>query len=125
MNTLFFRVKQALWALLKIDANELVQTLNHPIEEDLGDDSEIIEETMEEKELKLHRIILLRSWLLHFISNIHDYFMTRVVQSTQIDLGKCKLYIKTLLRKKSLMLNKNDLVKCFKICHIFGIRRPT
>ena len=88
MNTLFFRVKQALWALLKIDANELVQTLNHPIEEDLGDDSEIIEETMEEKELKLHRIILLRSWLLHFISNIHDYFMTRVVQSTQIDLGK-------------------------------------
>ena len=88
MNTLFFRVKQALWALLKIDANELVQTLNHPIEEDIRDDSEIIEETMEEKELKLHRIILLRSWLLHFISNIHDYFMTRVVQSTQIDLGK-------------------------------------
>ena len=94
MNTLFFRVKQALWALLKIDANELVQTLNHPIEEDLGDDSEIIEETMEEKELKLHRIILLRSWLLHFISNIHDYFMTRVVQSTQIDLGKCIFILK-------------------------------
>ena len=101
MNTLFFRVKQALWALLKIDANELVQTLNHPIEEYLGDDSEIIEETMEEKELKLHRIILLRSWLLHFISNIHDYFMTRVVQSTQIDLGKCKVYIsKTIFRNK-------------------------
>lgn len=79
------RVKQALWALLKIDANELVQTLDRPVE-GLGDDSEIIEETMEEKELKLHRIILLRSWLLHFISNIHDYFMTRVVQSTQIDL---------------------------------------
>ena len=41
-------------------------------------------ETTEEKEYKLHRVILLRSWLLHFIGNIHDYFMTRVLQSTQI-----------------------------------------
>ena len=43
-------------------------------------------DTIEEKEYKLHRVILLRSWLLHFIGNIHDYFMTRVLQSTQIDL---------------------------------------
>ena len=76
-------VKQALWALLKIDANELSQTLKLEM---VSEDSEIVEENLEEKEMKLHRIVLLRSWLLHFISNIHDYFMTRVVQSTQIDL---------------------------------------
>merc|ERR1719323_570781 len=76
-------VKQALWALLKIDANELSQTLKVEM---VSEDSEIVEENLEEKEMKLHRIVLLRSWLLHFISNIHDYFMTRVVQSTQIDL---------------------------------------
>ena len=42
------------------------------------------DESNEEKEHKLHRVILLRSWLLHFIGNVHDYFMTRVLQSTQI-----------------------------------------
>ena len=47
-------------------------------------DSVIKDDTIEEKEYKLHRVILLRSWLLHFIGNIHDYFMTRVLQSTQI-----------------------------------------
>ena len=52
------------------------------------------EESLEEKEHKLHRIILLRSWLLHFIGNVHDYFMTRVLQSTQI--GKYKHKIKEL-----------------------------
>ena len=106
---IFFRVKQALWALLKIDANELVQTLDRPVE-GLGDDSEIIEETMEEKELKLHRIILLRSWLLHFISNIHDYFMTRVVQSTQIDLGKC-IFILKYVKKFKDFVKISDVVR--------------
>lgn len=76
-------VKQALWSLLDIDANELSQTLKTEV---VQDDSDIVEESLEDKELKLHRIILLRSWLLHFIYNIHNYFMIRVVQSTQIDL---------------------------------------
>ena len=71
-----------------IDAKELSATMTqeHSIFTDADDETFEDEETLEEKELKLHRIILLRSWLLHFITNIHDYFMTRVVQSTQIDL---------------------------------------
>ena len=48
--------------------------------------SKFQDENDQEKEHKLHRIILLRSWLLHFISNVHDYFMTRVLQSTQLEL---------------------------------------
>lgn len=35
---------------------------------------------------KIHRILLLRSWLLHFVGNIHSYFMTRVLHTTQLEL---------------------------------------
>merc|ERR1711976_393706 len=86
------KVKHALWALLKIDCKELASTISESGLETTDsfsvDDSSRTDtdESMEDKETKLHRVILLRSWLLHFISNIHDYFMTRVVQSTQIDL---------------------------------------
>ena len=30
----------------------------------------------------------------------------------------------TLFRKKRFVLEKMTLVKCFKICHIFGIEKP-
>jgi hypothetical protein len=43
------------------------------------DDSD--EEDLEQDELsedvKLHRVLLLRSWLMHFMGTIHSYFMTR------------------------------------------------
>ena len=35
---------------------------------------------------KIHRILLLRSWLLHFVGTLHSYFMTRVVHSTELEL---------------------------------------
>ena len=35
---------------------------------------------------KIHRILVLRSWLLHFVSNIHSYLMTRVLHTTQLEL---------------------------------------
>jgi hypothetical protein len=86
------RVKHAMWALLKIDANELAKTLHTELDGNITDSfgdvsigSRIVE-NRDDKELKLHRIILLKSWLLHFIGNVHDYFMTRVLQSTELEL---------------------------------------
>ena len=67
-------VKHSLWALLQIDPKDLDETIK--------DDNE-------DHQMILHRVILLRSWLLHFISNVHDYFMTRVLQSTQAELHSC------------------------------------
>ena len=79
-------VKHAIWALIQIDVKALANTIQ---EEGIEKNDESINDTvtrhdtLEEKEHKLHRVILLRSWLLHFIGNVHDYFMTRVLQSTQ------------------------------------------
>ena len=40
--------------------------------------------------------------------------------------SNAKFYISfTLFRNKRFMLDEMTLVKCFKICHIFGIRKPT
>ena len=35
---------------------------------------------------KRHRVQLLRSWLLYFVTLIHGYFMSRVVHSTHLQL---------------------------------------
>ena len=84
------KVKHSLWALLKIDCKELATTMKSEETESFDsfsiDSSSRMDESTEDKENKLHRVILLRSWLLHFISNVHDYFMTRVLQSTQMEL---------------------------------------
>ena len=88
------RVKQALWALLQINAKDLAASINNDSNYSTDNEdysSSVIEETLEEMEGKLHRIILLRSWLLHFIGNVHDYFMTRVLQSTQMQLSSSLL----------------------------------
>ena len=34
-----------------------------------------------------HRLQLLRSWLLHFSTTLHGYFMTRVVHTTELQLA--------------------------------------
>ena len=82
-------VKHSIWALIQIDVKALADTITeqeNDQENESVNETATKDETTEEKEYKLHRVILLRSWLLHFIGNIHDYFMTRVLQSTQIDL---------------------------------------
>ena len=43
------------------------------------------EEASREKR-KIHRILVLRSWLLHFVGNVHSYLMTRVLHTTQLEL---------------------------------------
>ena len=51
-------------------------------------------------ETKIHRILLLRSWLFHFVNTVHSYFMTRVVHSTELelraDLSDCSDLVRTL-----------------------------
>ena len=47
---------------------------------------EISKEEEIKENRKIHRILLLRSWLLHFVGNIHSYLMTRVLHTTQLEL---------------------------------------
>ena len=47
---------------------------------------EIHEEDELYEERKIHRILILRSWLLHFVTNVHSYIMTRVLHATQLEL---------------------------------------
>ncbi len=35
---------------------------------------------------KLHRLQLLRSWLLYFVTVVHGYFMSRVLATTELEL---------------------------------------
>ena len=74
-------------------AKDLIEAVEKVRTED-SDDSDTDENDVElnvsgEKlsdETKIHRILLLRSWLLHFVGTLHSYFMTRVVHSTELEL---------------------------------------
>ena len=46
----------------------------------------VTEEGETKEKRKIHRILLLRSWLLHFVGNVHSYLMTRVLHTTQLEL---------------------------------------
>ena len=89
------RVKRSVWTLHQIEARELAQRLREGealrqrmVEE--GDESEIELHDDEDEGLSpdglIHRVLLLRSWLFHFVGNVHSYFMTRVLHSTEIEL---------------------------------------
>ena len=54
-------------------------------------------------ETRIHRILLLRSWLFHFVGSMHSYFMTRVIHSTELEL-------------RSDLANCSDLVTVLKFC---------
>ncbi len=91
------KVKQAIWALQEIEAKELAEAIEpeedpDEVSESFGDEtttssmSSFKQESKADKEHKLHRVLLLRSWLLHFIGNCHAYFMTRVLHTTELEL---------------------------------------
>lgn len=62
---------------------------------------------------KIHRILLLRSWLLHFVGSMHSYFMSRVLHSTEIELksnlSKCSDLVKSDIIEQKLF---QDCVGC-------------
>ena len=89
------RVKRSVWTLHQIEAKQLAQRLREGealrlrmAEEGEGSEAELQED--EDDGLSpdglLHRVLLLRSWLFHFVGNVHSYFMTRVLHSTEIEL---------------------------------------
>ena len=54
--------------------------------------TEVLENDFEHEEehltpsLRMHRVLLLRSWLLHFVGSVHSYFMSRVLHTTELEL---------------------------------------
>ena len=78
-------VKRSLWSLQTVSLADLAA---------LEDRMAGLEEGAEAADTSLclaskqHRLQLLRAWLLHFTSTIHGYFMSRVVHSTEIELGE-------------------------------------
>ena len=61
------RVKRSLWTLQQIQAKDLIG------KGDFDDN-------------RLHRVLLLRAWMLHFLGSVHSYFMSRILHSTEIEL---------------------------------------
>ena len=93
------RVKRALWTLQQINSKDLIDSLNGGDADDSssGDEFKDPEDSISPDEtspMKIHRVFLLRSWLFHFVGNVHSYFMTRVLHSTELELagklGDCK-----------------------------------
>lgn len=80
------KVKRAMWALQRIRASDLVNEDSERDQEDSFDEDSKEFESLEQRESKVHRVLLLKSWLLHFVGNVHAYFMTRVLHSTELEL---------------------------------------
>lgn len=84
-------VKRALWSLHMINAKDLIAQLTQE-EERLMNKTEVLEDDFEHEEehltpsLRMHRVLLLRSWLLHFVGSVHSYFMSRVLHTTELEL---------------------------------------
>jgi len=71
---LLLQIKRSLWALGRIHSKELIAKLRqHEEEEDEEEDPEV------SPALRLHRVLLLRSWLLHFAGSVHAHVMSRVL----------------------------------------------
>ena len=72
------------------DLIEAVEKVRTEDSDDSDNDENDAEQTVSGEKLsdetKIHRILLLRSWLLHFVGTLHSYFMTRVVHSTELEL---------------------------------------
>eukprot|EP00094_Tigriopus_californicus_P014270 TCALIF_13831-PA protein Name:"Similar to TUBGCP5 Gamma-tubulin complex component 5 (Homo sapiens)" AED:0.03 eAED:0.05 QI:0/-1/0/1/-1/1/1/0/906 len=90
------KVKRSIWALQEIHAKSLASTMDDIVHQNTSSEEENLsqEHTRTPNALKMHRILLLRSWLFHFLGNIHSYFMTRVLHSTELELtaelAQCK-----------------------------------
>ena len=90
------RVKRSVWTLHQIEAKDLAQrlregeALRRRMAEEEGEELEAEFQDNEDEGLSpdglIHRVLLLRSWLFHFVGNVHSYFMTRVLHSTEIEL---------------------------------------
>ncbi len=108
------KVKRALWALGRIQAKNLAAAtattndLEEAVKDNYDEDFPI--------SLKIHRVLLLRSWLLHFVGNVHAYFMSRVLHSTEIqltgDLKECLDF------DQILGTHRDYLVKVFDRCFL-------
>ncbi len=130
-------VKRASWSLRQIHAKELVALLRR--EEAKLEEQEEQEQSSSDgrmsPSLRVHRVLLLRSWLLHFVGNIHAYFMSRVLHSTELELREALRGCSDLdqiLRAHGLHLNRvydrcflhssagvlrEAVLKVFSVCH--------
>ena len=78
-------------------ANDATLVADQTVNVDFKDKEVLSDET------RIHRILLLRSWLFHFVGSMHSYFMTRVIHSTELEL-------------RSDLANCSDLVTVLKFC---------
>ncbi len=84
-----------------IEAVGATPASNHDSDESESDENSFEQHNDEHlsDDSKIHRILLLRSWLFHFVNTVHSYFMTRVVHSTELelraDLSDCSDLVRT------------------------------
>lgn len=111
------KVKRSIWALQEIHAKSLASTMDDIVHQNTSSEEENLsqEHTRTPNALKMHRILLLRSWLFHFVGSVHSYFMTRVLHSTELeltaDLAQCKDLNEVIAAHKSHILRIVD--RCF------------
>jgi len=77
-------VKRALWCLQSTSLKQIAEIDNQLRNQSLAEQSLGSSLTGGEK---LHRLQLLRAWLLYFVTLLHGYFMSRVVHSTHLELA--------------------------------------
>ncbi len=83
-------MKRSLWTLQQINAKELATAIHERVSrwrQSHCYEAADSEELLLDADHVVHRVLLLRSWLLHFVGNVHSYFMTRVLHSTEIELA--------------------------------------
>ena len=90
------KIKHSVWALNQINAKTVATAVDNAeafvcqLEADGetfmlgGKRSEATHD--DDNPTKIHRILLLKCWLLHFVNSFHSYVMTRVMHSTELEL---------------------------------------
>jgi len=79
-------VKHSLWCLQSVSLKQ-VSRMDQQLEKEDSLNQELSDSSLTAGE-KRHRVQLLRSWLLYFVTLIHGYFMSRVVHSTHLQLSE-------------------------------------
>jgi len=78
-------VKHSLWCLQSVSLKQICR-MDQQLEKDESS-LELSDSSLTAGEKK-HRVQLLRTWLLYFVTLLHGYFMSRVVHSTHLKLSE-------------------------------------